>query len=651
MRNKDRSGKNSAERQDHEKEGSRSEILSWREAWQINRRAFGLIYRAYPQMFLSRIICVVWDALTPYVGIWLSAKIIGELSGDRNPDTLTRLVLATLISAALISLAGAFLSKWRDDQCVGMYFKVRQIFTKKLLDMDFVNIDDTKTHELLSTINQNANGGGWGLYRVIGNYESIISAVITLLGGAALTATLFTRQVPREAGSLTLLNNPLFILAVILVMLAVTYIAPALSNKGGSYYARNSSAHNLGNRLFGFFGWLGYQDDCAADVRIYRQDIICEKYNSDKTDTFGSKGIFARYARGPMGLFYAASSAVSVIFTGFVYVFVCLKAWAGAFGIGAVTQYVASVTKLSGGVSSLIQTAGDMRNNASFLKLVLEFLDIPDTMRQGDAPVEKRKYDAYEIELQNVSFRYPGSQEYALKNVSMKFKAGERMAVVGQNGSGKTTFIKLLCRLYDPTEGRILLNGRDIREYDYLDYMSIFSVVFQDFRLFAFTLGQNVSAGTGYDRNRTEECLRRAGFGERLESMAEGTETYLYKKFSKEGVDISGGEAQKIALARALYKESPFIILDEPTAALDPIAESEVYRNFNEIVGNKTAIYISHRLSSCRFCNDILVFHEGRLIQRGSHEHLLAEEGSKYFELWNAQAQYYNEDNGKGVLG
>ena len=241
-----------------------------------------------------------------------------------------------------------------------------------------------------------------------------------------------------------------------------------------------------------------------------------------------------------------------------------------------------------------------------------------------------------------MSFKYPASEEYALRLVSVKFHVGERLAVVGLNGSGKTTFIKLLCRLYDPTEGEILLNGIDIKKYDYDEYMSIFSVVFQDFKLFSFSLGQNVAASVKYDRERVKACLEKAGFGARLQEMPEGLDTCLYKDFEERGVEISGGEAQKIALARALYKDAPFIVLDEPTAALDPVAEYEVYFKFNEIVGNKTAIYISHRLSSCRFCDEIAVFDNGKIVQQGNHEELIADENGKYHELWYAQAQYYN---------
>ena len=240
-----------------------------------------------------------------------------------------------------------------------------------------------------------------------------------------------------------------------------------------------------------------------------------------------------------------------------------------------------------------------------------------------------------------MSFRYPGRVDWALKNVSMKFKVGRRLAIVGENGSGKTTFIKLLCRLYDPQEGEILLNGIDIRKYNYRDYMQIFSVVFQDFQLLSQPLGENVAGSAKYDRARATKALMDAGFGDRLAAMPKGLDTMLYKDFAEDGVEVSGGEAQKIAIARALYKDAPFIILDEPTAALDPIAEAEIYEKFNAISGDRTAIYISHRLSSCRFCDEIAVFSDGQVIQQGTHETLLAQETGKYAELWHAQAQYY----------
>lgn len=623
----------------------KKKLLSFNETWELNKRAFALIYKRHPQMMISRLICIAWDSLTPYVGIYLSALIIGELSNSRNPVVLKNLVLLTVCSAAFISLIAAFIHKWSDTRCSGLYYNVQQIFTEKMMSMDYEDADNVKTHELYNTIDQNRNGGGWGLNRVYENVEGILSAILTLFGGITLTITLFTRQVPSTSQKYIFLNNPLFILLIISVMIAITYLAPMLSNKAGSYFALNSDSHNLGNRLFGFFGLLGVNKDIASDIRIYRQDLICEKHNKNKKGIFDSGGMFAKLSIGPIGLYNAASSAVSVLFTGVVYAFVCLKALGGAFGIGAVTQYIASITKLSGSVSSLIKTMGDMRNNASFLKLVFEYLDIPNKMYQGSLTVEKRADRDYEIEFRNVSFKYSGSENYALRNVSMKFKIGERLAIVGRNGSGKTTFIKLLCRLYDPTEGEIFLNGINIRKYNYAEYMSVFSVVFQDFKLFAYSLGENVATKLNYDAKLAEQCLINAGFEERLKQLPDGLNTYLYKDFSKKGVDVSGGEAQKIALARALYKNAPFIVLDEPTAALDPIAESEVYSNFDKLVGDKTAVYISHRLSSCRFCDDIAVFDNGQLVQQGNHEKLVSDKNGKYYELWFAQAQYYTEND------
>ena len=242
------------------------------------------------------------------------------------------------------------------------------------------------------------------------------------------------------------------------------------------------------------------------------------------------------------------------------------------------------------------------------------------------------------IEIRNVTKDYG---DFKLDSITFDVPEGSICGFIGQNGAGKTTFVKLLCRLYDPTEGQILLNGKDIREYDYNEYLKVFSFVFQDFKLLAFPLGQNIAADTKVDIEKAEECIKKTTLSERFASLPNGFDTYLYKDVSEKGVQISGGEAQKIALARALYKDSPVIVLDEPTAALDPIAEEEIYSNFNSITEDKTAIYISHRLSSCRFCDEITVFDNGEIVQKGTHDSLVKDEDGKYAQLWNAQAKYY----------
>lgn len=605
-----------------------------------NLRALLVLYRSCPQMVLSDLIGIAWNNLTPYVRIWLSAQLIGELSGNRDPHTLLQWVLLILVSSALISLVWALLQKWKNTANSSIWYEINHALAKKMLEMDFVTVDDPETHKKLSTIQQSMNGGGWGLSLAFFNFEGIFASVFSLFGGISLTVSLFTSSVP-DGSPYGWLNHPLFAVGLVGIMILITWFVPFLRTYADGFFAKMAGQHNMANRLFSFVGWLGFKREYATDVRMYRQDLICDKYNYSKKGLFDSKGIMAKRSLGAGGLLQALAAALSTVFTGLVYLFVCLKAWAGAFGVGAVTQYVSSVTRLSGSITQMLLIFGKMQNNAPHLKFTFDYLDLPNPMYQGSLTVEKRQDRDYEIEFRDVSFRYPGTETYALRHVNLKFRVGERLAVVGKNGSGKTTFIKLLCRLYDPTEGEILLNGIDIRKYDYEEYLSVFSVVFQDFQLFDYPLGQNVGATRDYNRELATSCLERAGFGERLGTMPNGLETYLYTNLKEDGVNLSGGEAQKVALARTLYKDAPFLILDEPTAALDPIAESEVYSRFNEYVGDRTAIYISHRLSSCRFCDEIAVFDCGNLVQKGTHDELVSAEGGKYRELWYAQAQYY----------
>jgi len=336
-----------------------------------------------------------------------------------------------------------------------------------------------------------------------------------------------------------------------------------------------------------------------------------------------------------------------------IYAYAGMQAWLGIITIGSVVAYASSMELFAGAVARLAVTMGHLKTAALYAADYREFTGLGRRKYEGTIPVEKRQDDRFSVAFENVSFRYPGSDEYVIRNLNLKLEIGEKLAIVGRNGSGKTTFIKLLCRLYDPTEGEILLNGIDIRKYRYDNYLALFSVVFQDFKLLSQPLGQNVAAAEDYDRTRAEECLRKAGFGQRLAELPKGLDTCLYREFEDDGVEVSGGEAQKIALARVLYQDAPFIVLDEPTAALDPEAEAEVYTKFNDIVEDKTAIYISHRLSSCRFCDEIAVFDHGRVVQQGNHDALVEAEG-KYQALWEAQAQYYakkgSEELEDGIL-
>lgn len=614
--------------------------ISLREALHLSMRGYRIWWQVNPKAFVAITLSSIVDGISPYVGIYLGARIINELAGARDINTLTVLVIAALLSAAVLSMASAGLYRWRNYHNALQFYNLRKIYADKFVAMDFRCVDSQHTQDLLYQIRQNDVMGWYGLRLLMWIYTRIMNALVSIVIAAALIIPLFVLRVPESGGRLTILNNPLFIVAIVAAMLLITLIAPLFTTKGSRYWVKFAEESKFGNRIHSFYGYYMSGGERALDVRIYRQDKLSMKMLEHYVG-FGPKSSIAKAGRGPMGGLFALSGALSQVFTGIAYVFVCLKALGGAFGIGSVAQYIGVITSLSSSVATLMEAFGSFRNNASFLRTTFELLDMPNDMYQGDFPVEKYSDIKYEIEFKNVSFRYPGQNEYALRNVSLKFDVGERLAVVGMNGSGKTTFIKLLCRLYDPTEGEILLNGVNIRKYTYHEYMSIFPIVFQDFQLVSFSLGQNVAAKVLYNGKKASTCLDGVGFTKRLREMTEGLETSLYKDFDEGGVDISGGEAQKIALSRALYKDAAFIILDEPTAALDPIAESEVYNRMNEIVDGKTAVFISHRLSSCRFCQNIAVFHEGRLIQRGSHDELLSDSEGKYFELWNAQAQYY----------
>ena len=626
-----------------EKNSDNKKKISFFDAWRLNLRAWRVFAGRCPMLFVTAFLSSAFSALSPYLTIWLSARLIDELTGARDPQRLGNYVILILSVSLVTSLIGALLRRWR-AYYKRTYIIFNRVFADKYLSMDFQDIESQKVRDLYDTIMQNRNWNSSGLCRTVSFFEDAVNSVFGLIGGIGMTVGMFAARVPD--GKLSFIGSPWLIVAVIGAMIGAALGGPALRNRAGEYNKQYAPMARFGNRAFGFYGFMcaDTSHDRSADLRMYsQQENVCDVHFEALND-FTPGCQLAKWAKGPMGVLCAASSCMSVLLSGVVYLFVCLKAYAGAFGIGAVSQYIGASTQLFGGIAKLIAVMGSVMYNASFLEDTFRFLDLPNRMYQGSLTTEKRSDRNYEIEFRDVSFKYPGSETYALRHVNMKFRVGSRLAVVGMNGSGKTTFIKLLCRLYDPTEGQILLNGIDIRKYRYDDYINIFSVVFQDFRLLSMPLGENVACGVDVDEAKAKKCLEDAGFGERLSTLECGLETYINTELSKTGVAFSGGEKQKIAIARALYKDSPFIILDEPTAALDPIAEAEIYSKFDTIAGDKTAVYISHRLSSCKFCDEIAVFDRGAVVQMGTHEALLGDPRGKYSELWHAQAQYYTEE-------
>ena len=618
------------------------ERTTLRRAAAVHLRAIRELHRVTPQHFPVLTLYCLFGAITPYVTVFFSARVLTELATLRRAEILWRWVLAGVLCTGFAAVAKAALHRRCNTLLNDLYGRKEMLFVHKIFRLDYSELDKQENHDLREQIKQNEQWSGWGLMRVHEIYSGAVTGILGLLSGTVLTVSLFTAPVPNSAGWLVVLNDPIFALVLAAGILIISILAGRLSARAMQCWGDFSEEATFGNRRFAHFGFLGRDKRRAIDIRMNDQQRLVRAYWSGGS-VFGVHGVFAKAARGKMGVYASLGVCITTLTTGMIYLFTCLKALGGAFDVGSCTQYIGAATAMVANVFALTDMIGTLKANTPYLEKTFAFLDIPNSMYQGSLTTEKRSDRRYEVEFKDVSFRYPGSDIWALRHVNMKFKVGKRLAIVGENGSGKTTFIKLLCRLYDPQEGQILLNGIDIRKYRYDDYMGIFSVVFQDFQLICQPLGNNVAGNMEYDRDRAKKALIDAGFADRLAAMEKGLDTMLYKNLSEDGVEVSGGEAQKIAIARALYKDAPFIILDEPTAALDPIAEAEIYSKFDEIAGNKTAIYISHRLSSCKFCDEIAVFHEGAVIQQGSHAELLADRGGKYYALWNAQAQYYTE--------
>lgn len=623
------------------KEKKQKYEISAKEAIKLNLRALQMFRKLSPWHIELDLLDDIHQTLGGYIGIYVTARIVTELATLRRPEKLLFWVIIMLVQTLFVR--AIHYAIFHIQQVKGDFKEGRRwyLIDKKLSQMDYVDAERQGVRDHYFKIRQDEDWVGLGFASGY-NFIYFVVNIAGILGAIALSVGFVFLKVPETAPGAKILNSPLTILAITAIIALISRGAVKLGAKAWKLYKEMNDSATLSNRVFWHTVNIPKDENRALDMRIYDQRSTLVHMRRQSVDSgFGKKA--AEYFRGKGGIMRMIQGMSGWLTYGVIYIIVGLKAWAGAFGVGQVTQYIAAINNLTAHIQSLAYRWQDMRLNAVNLKYAFDFLDIKNEMYQGSLTTEKRSDREYDIEFRNVSFKYPNTEKWALKNLNVKFKVGSRLAVVGENGSGKTTFIKLLCRLYDPQEGQILLNGIDIKKYDYQDYVGVFSVVFQDYFLLARPIGENVAGAKEYNRDKAEKCLVDAGFGERLKELPKGLDTYLYKEFETDGIQVSGGEAQKIAIARALYKNAPFIILDEPTAALDPIAEAEIYSQFNDIVGDKTAIYISHRLSSCRFCDEILVFDEGGIIQRGNHDSLVEADG-RYKELWHAQAQYYAEE-------
>lgn len=573
----------------------------------------------------------VFGAVTPYISIVLMGYLLDAVKAGVAVETLLKYAGVALGAVMIIKLAEAFIRETFNAKNEFIKELEARALNEKSLGMDYEYLEDTSVQALRYKAQAEGNyigTVGWLLARI----ERLTRAVLSIVFALCIMIPLLLSS-GRGKGFICSWWAAILLFVILGLCVYASY-------KYSSDCVESSKAES--DKLTEFYTRKNYYLDKLAsveaskDLRIYAQQSVIEA-DADKADEGAIAGrrrvAKIRVRRDWMGALTSSLSSLLVyLFTGF-------RAYAGVISVGGVVTYASSILKFSQGVADFALFITDLKQVSMYCKDYCTYLDMKDR-EEGSKELAAREDGTYEIEFNNVYFRYPGTEEDIINNLSMKFTIGGKMAIVGKNGSGKTTFIKLLCRMYDVTGGQILVNGTDIRQIDYADYCRLFAIVFQDFRVFSFKVGENVAAGENVDEERAMDALKKAGMEERIKTLPMGLDTYVGKDFMEEGIAFSGGEKQKTAIARAIYKDAAFVIMDEPTAALDPVSECEVFAGFDRMVGNKTALYISHRLASCRFCEDILVFDKGCIVQRGSHEQLVEEDGL-YRQLWNAQAQYY----------
>jgi len=596
-------------------------------------RTTGLIFKVTPGNLPAYIGQRLLLTLRPFVVLYFSARILDLLvQGCGRQQILCQIAVAVGCSYGMYLLA-QMLAGVQSVEDIDMYWKFHEKMSETAMDADYKELEQPQMMQDMMRIVQAAR-----MYR-LGPWEAA-TAMLKVLEGIVVVGSAVVLTIPvfsKAHGTAAVWEGLIFGGIVAGGLLHAVYSEKKL------YRLKAVSLDEvaLEYRISEFCGTYAARDCAAKDVRLYGQQGVLKEYMHHMLKAVQKHVGKSSYEQAKSNGIQAAFSQLIALAA---YMVVGIQAMMGILSVGGIVQYVGALTRLSGGVRTLAYSLQYISMQGPHCQEYLDFIGKGEEGKkyehEADGEEAVRDMEGSVITFEHVSYRYPGADSWALRDVNVSLRKGEHLAVVGQNGSGKTTFIKLLCRLLKPTEGRILYNGKDIWEFRKKDYWGLFSVVFQDFRLFALPLGENIAVGVSYDGERVLKCLGDAGIREWAEGLPRKLEQPLFRE-DQDGIDVSGGEAQKLAIARALYKDAPFVLMDEPTAALDAVAEAEIYGKLNQMIQGKGAIYISHRLSSCHFCDRIAVFKEGRMIQYASHRELLEEKDGEYYLLWNTQAQYY----------
>lgn len=573
----------------------------------------------------------IGGAAASYVGTVFYAKITDTLLRE-DYTAAVKLSLIMILTVWLIQMIYAACNQVFEQFAEPSESETKKRTAEKAFRMEYEEMEKEETLLAFRKVRSGEIGSGTIADQLRAIYNFFMECIKVAFALGFLILLIVRTSFGSNGGVLRTVCMTILLLVFFAASFWVNY---KISDKIGKRQVEINVENERTNALGMYLGHVIGSETCAKDIRLNQiQEYLYKKYEESLSvgRAFSAYGIFE-------GKYNAIFSFVVQLLAGYIYIYVAVSAMSGTITTGDVLMYAGAIITMMTGVQTLLMNYNQINYTNEYLKTYEEFIKRPNMHYDGTLPIEKRDDNRYELCFKNVSFRYPGTDTYILKNINLKFDIGQKVALVGRNGAGKTTLIKLLLRLYEPTEGEIQLNGIDIGKYDYEEYLQIFSVVFQDFQLFDFPLDENIASGEETDRERIARVISKVGLSELVNGLPKKERTLLYHE-NGEGTTLSGGEAQKVAIARAIYKDAPFVILDEPTAALDPIAEAEIYENFDTLVGEKTAIYISHRMSSCKFCDRIIVLDSERIAEEGDHESLIRKNGI-YAKLYETQAEYY----------
>ena len=575
-------------------------------------------------------------SILPLVVIYYSAKIINIISYSPNKADLIRTILVVLIIELVLYFLKEFLNAKIKRHKVEWDVKLNGEFLNINNQMDYIKLEAPETALLKNKIDSNNSATGAGLsnliiysYSLMSSISSVIIATIMCMGFfESIAKTQFL-----HINGFVLLGFYLFVLTLVIFFNMI--IDSKLYKKECEQWRKLPET----NRAMFYFKDNIKANNGAMDIRIYNWcDRILDEFHRIATESDHLDNIYTiRKNNGNkksilLGLFWLITYSI-----------LAYEIYFDNVKIGMFIQYSGALTSLIMSFSEFGSILLRFSENNEYLKDVFDYMDLGKRGEEkcdanGEVDIVKT------IEFDSVSYSYPSAAMPAINSINLKLKYGKKYAVVGENGSGKTTFIKLLAGLYEPQKGIITINGKNVLNIPSEERFRLCSVVFQDYSLFSFSLGQNIAGDSDIKPERIVQIIDKVDLKDKFERMKDGLNTNLFKDFDIDGELLSGGECQKVALARALYKDSPVILLDEPTAAMDPISEADLYRELNDLTNGKLSVFVSHRLSSCCFCDEIIVFDKGRIVQIGSHKELLSERKGKYYELWTAQAQYYYKE-------